>query len=231
MKCSNCGREIANDSLFCEYCGTEIKEDNANKIDNTKRVDIRWALLLAMFIATITMGFASESHKLIIWGFNDHSTVPAFILPLCLFVASCWYAIRKSVPSSFIVVMGLLFSFNCLMLHDSYYTRDNYKYEINVSWQNDNNYDMGYGGVSLVSMYNYSLLDEDKAKEELEVMALVLQDKLQEDGKINCEIGSIHTENRYYSKWDKWSAFAVALLITLIYLIYAFIAHKRAWRF
>ena len=24
MKCSNCGKEIANDSLFCEFCGTRI---------------------------------------------------------------------------------------------------------------------------------------------------------------------------------------------------------------
>lgn len=25
MKCSNCGNEIANDSIFCEYCGTKVK--------------------------------------------------------------------------------------------------------------------------------------------------------------------------------------------------------------
>jgi len=25
MKCPNCGKEIANDSFFCEYCGTQIK--------------------------------------------------------------------------------------------------------------------------------------------------------------------------------------------------------------
>ena len=26
MKCPNCGKEIANDSVFCEYCGTRVKE-------------------------------------------------------------------------------------------------------------------------------------------------------------------------------------------------------------
>ena len=25
MKCTNCGKEIANDSVFCEYCGTAIQ--------------------------------------------------------------------------------------------------------------------------------------------------------------------------------------------------------------
>ena len=26
MKCPNCGKEIANDSLFCEFCGTKVKK-------------------------------------------------------------------------------------------------------------------------------------------------------------------------------------------------------------
>ena len=26
MKCPNCGKEIANDSLFCEYCGAKVKK-------------------------------------------------------------------------------------------------------------------------------------------------------------------------------------------------------------
>ena len=34
MKCSNCGREIANDSVFCEFCGAQIK--NLNSAQPTK---------------------------------------------------------------------------------------------------------------------------------------------------------------------------------------------------
>jgi predicted nucleic acid-binding Zn ribbon protein len=231
MKCPKCGKEIVNDSAFCEYCGTKIKEDNPTKTDNTKRVDMRWALLLAMIIATIAMGIASESHKLIIWGYIDHSTEPTFIIPLCLFVASCWYAIRKSVPPSFIIVMGLLFSFNCLMLHDSFHTSDCYRYEMNVSWDDDENYNMGYGGVSLLSYYNYSLLDEGKAIKELEDMALALSDKLQKDGKKQCKVSSMYYDRRYYTKWDMWGAFVIALLITIMYLIYVFVANKKGWSF
>lgn len=26
MKCSSCGKEIAEDSKFCEYCGVQVKE-------------------------------------------------------------------------------------------------------------------------------------------------------------------------------------------------------------
>lgn len=232
MKCSKCGKEIANDSLFCEYCGTEIKVDNANKKDNTKRVDIRWALLPAMFLATIAMGFASESEHLLLWGAWDHSTMPAFVLPLCLFVASCWHVIRKSVPPSFIVVMGLLFSFNCLMLHDSFNNKETYSYEMNVSWADDTDtYDLGFGSVGLQTMPNYHWKDENEVIKELGDMALALRDKLQTDGKTECEVSSMSTEFRYYSIWNGEGAFIISLLITLIYLVYAFIAHKRAWRF
>ena len=28
MKCSKCGKEIANDSLFCEYCGNPIRKSH-----------------------------------------------------------------------------------------------------------------------------------------------------------------------------------------------------------
>lgn len=224
MKCPKCGKEIVNDSLFCEYCGTETKRHNM-------KVDIRWALLLAMFVATIAMGFASESRQLLLWGYWDHSTAPAFVFPLCFFIASCWYAIRKSVPPSFIIIMGLLFSFNCLMLQDSFHTSHCYRYEMNVSWHDDENYNMGYGGVSLLSDYNYSLLDKDKAIKELEDMAFALSDKLQKDGKKQCEVGSMYCDSRYYTKWDMWGAFAIALLITIMYLIYVFVANKKGWSF
>lgn len=32
MKCSKCGKEIANDSVFCEYCGARIKKEERDKI-------------------------------------------------------------------------------------------------------------------------------------------------------------------------------------------------------
>ena len=31
MKCPNCGKEIANDSNFCEYCGKRIFEKRSYK--------------------------------------------------------------------------------------------------------------------------------------------------------------------------------------------------------
>lgn len=43
MKCSNCGKEIAEDSLFCEFCGTKISDTNNNPTNKSK---IKWAQLI-----------------------------------------------------------------------------------------------------------------------------------------------------------------------------------------
>jgi uncharacterized membrane protein YvbJ len=46
MKCPNCGKEIANDSLFCEFCGTKVTKEKANK----KK---KWGVVLALCILII----------------------------------------------------------------------------------------------------------------------------------------------------------------------------------
>lgn len=37
MRCQNCGKEIAKDSLFCEYCGAQVKSSN-----NGEKKKVKW---------------------------------------------------------------------------------------------------------------------------------------------------------------------------------------------
>ena len=46
MKCSKCGKEIANDSNFCEYCGTKVG-------NNTKKKTINIALIVLSVFFTM----------------------------------------------------------------------------------------------------------------------------------------------------------------------------------
>lgn len=82
MKCPNCGKEIANDSQFCEYCGVKIVSTNDesnnshrnpnyerkcfNKKDNVKKINIAWFIvaLLSLVIIGASMLFWRERKEL-----------------------------------------------------------------------------------------------------------------------------------------------------------------------
>lgn len=59
MKCSNCGKEIDNNSLFCAYCGAKVNPNNsvnASKKTNSaeKKKQPLW-LTIIEFIISITL--------------------------------------------------------------------------------------------------------------------------------------------------------------------------------
>lgn len=54
MKCPNCGKENANDSLFCEYCGTKIKIVVNNSTDKPK---VKWVQLILGVIGVVVGGY------------------------------------------------------------------------------------------------------------------------------------------------------------------------------
>ena len=63
MKCSKCGKEIANDSKFCEFCGTQIKHS-----DNNKPVWITLAVLFALSVIGVTCIMLNLQNQ-----YNDYS--------------------------------------------------------------------------------------------------------------------------------------------------------------
>lgn len=63
MKCPKCGRDIANDSKFCEYCGTQIKHS-----DNNKPVWITLAVLFALSVIGVTCIMLNLQNQ-----YNDYS--------------------------------------------------------------------------------------------------------------------------------------------------------------
>lgn len=230
MICLKCGKEIANDSVFCEYCGTKTNEEQ-----RINKVDIRWCLLPAMIIATIAMGFAAESWDIVRFKGVDHNVEPFFIIPMSLFVISCWLSIKKNVPLSFGIIIMIIFGINCKILYDSINTRDYYNYVVYISWSNDNDvYDGGYGYVQLCTNNNYQIENEEKAKKDLLSCAKAIEEKIKGEGKkIDYYVneGSIRTEERHYSGWKGYEAFFYTLLLFLVYLIYSIFAYKKRWSF
>ena len=184
-----------------------------------------------MIIAAIAMGFAAESWDIREFRGTDHNVEPFFVIPLCIFVVSCWYGIKKLVPLSCVIMIVILFGISCKILYDSVNSRVVYNYVVDVSWSD---YERGYGSVQLRSKYNYNFINEDKAKKDLFECALALEEKLKGEGNEvdnNIQEDSIRKEEIYYTGWKGYEAFFYTSIFLIIYLIYAFLAHKRSWRF
>ena len=59
MKCPKCGKEIADDSIYCEYCGTKL--ENAASVspeqkNHSKSRTTLWMMILAMLLVVIVGG-------------------------------------------------------------------------------------------------------------------------------------------------------------------------------
>lgn len=63
MKCPNCGKEIADDSVFCEYCGTRVQ----NQVVNTEVEDSEVEASFGQKLISFLIPFVG----LIIYGINN----------------------------------------------------------------------------------------------------------------------------------------------------------------
>lgn len=252
MRCSKCGNEISNDSQFCEYCGTKTNKSE----QQIKCVDIRWSLLPAMIIATIAMGFASESSDIYLRNGQYMNVIPFFVVPSSIFIASCFYGVKKLVPASFVILITMLFGINCKILYDSVNTKDVYRYEVYAACNDSNVYNTsgtslislssdghqqyrslssGDGLVCLSTVYNYYIKNEEKVKNELLECADALEEKFKADGKLPRDYRTneryISTKEEHYTGWKGYMAFFYLSIVLVVYLIYAIPAHKKGWRF
>lgn len=226
MKCSKCGKEIANDSLFCEYCGTEIKKDNANKESNTKRVDIRWALLAAMLIATFAMWMRWTINLSSSATFLEELGSIAMIPPVILFLISLWNRIRNKTATSFVIIMGAFLCLNYAMLCDIFNWREQSTYYTDISWC-----DEGYERkVYLIDSPMYDAWPTGRAVFEETQQKLV--NLIESAGISVLHYSGINTEYRYYVHKDLgYIAWEITIVVFVFYFIYVIVAHKKGWRF
>ena len=62
MKCPNCGKEIANESLFCEYCGKQIRQNSSTKL--SKRKDKGWMIFsIILLVSNIIVGYLAIDYS------------------------------------------------------------------------------------------------------------------------------------------------------------------------
>ncbi len=98
MRCSKCGKEIANDSLFCEYCGEQMGKPEY-------KVHVKWLLYVAMLFTCVLNYFIMEvqTYEADIVGFC------LMIIQLCVFVPASVLCYKKRIDYPvFILALWLL---------------------------------------------------------------------------------------------------------------------------
>lgn len=143
MKCPICGKEIADDSQFCEFCGTQL--GSAKNVAGRGTVHVRWflfvtTLLLCCMNVSLFYGMFEKSI------FNEYSyfdvstlwIVP--ILLLLLFIVSLILSIKKKLKAIYTILVFLILGINtAIPVYAEYnkYSTEKYRVQINL-YENDN---------------------------------------------------------------------------------------------
>ena len=219
MKCNHCGKEIANDSVFCEFCGTRT----INATGLTKKIDLRWCLLPTMIVTSICMTFTLHDFTLVYHGWGETSYYP-LALAIVLFIVSVIFGFRKELSISFIILMGLYLTSNCCMMYAARHTTcHHHDYCVWIEW-----YDKTSQKTNTCR-----LEDEIYNEEDLVARQEYIYDALKNYGAKNLTKSETLGEcNCFYSPgfgeieglYLRWSSL-------FLYLVYALIARKKNWRF
>lgn len=112
MKCPKCNNEIANDSKFCEFCGTSIEHSNNKNIIQNCKVNIQWLLYVAMLFTCMLNYFIME-----IQAYEaDTLAFGLFFVQLCIFIPSLVLCLKKKIFFSMLILSLFLFLGNLMIL-------------------------------------------------------------------------------------------------------------------
>lgn len=214
MKCPQCGKEIASDSQFYEYCGACVNSTIIPKID------IKWGILPMFLLLYLAFFITSSLPAFTPSGISERVLLMTIFIVILLIIVLCVsirYCIKKISSKSFAIYIGMLiigFTFIAYGIWQpsqdeyiiSFYSRE---------------------GGHYVSISDNITLDHSKfyPSEEIDTSADYLRRTYGVDGLYST------TQNININDAFTDTGFILLLLSSIVYLLYAFIAHKKGWKF
>ena len=116
MKCPNCGKEIANDSQFCEFCGTQLV--SAKKGAQEASVHVRWLLFVSTLLLYLFNVFAFDEVFLDgasdgMYSHYDTSTLwIASAVSLIFFIIGLILFVKKKLKGIYTIMLFMIFGIN-----------------------------------------------------------------------------------------------------------------------
>lgn len=165
MKCPKCGKEIANDSKFCEYCGEKLESKIAQKSDQNFRSFLLVVTLLIsvsniLFFKIYSYDSAARAHDFVDCGFW-------FLVPVLIFIIAVICVVlyvKKKISGIFTALICVIFCLNVAIILKSFFAKDEYKtvYVIGLSLNDSNVFVNTVGGFACY--YPSKLYYESEAK-------------------------------------------------------------------
>lgn len=150
MRCPNCGKEIANDSVFCEYCGTQINRADASHKEKSK---VKWGqLLIGLFLIIGIPSFLFTNKSK-----DSHSSVNVSQSQLSYKIvadnARLYHFMQPTNGTPYMLASDCFYEKGCIVKGEVVYLEGQGNY-LRVNWRNiDNTYITGYLMLSDVVEY------------------------------------------------------------------------------
>ena len=225
MKCKQCNTEIADNSVFCEYCGARVNNNRTECL-----INIQWLLLISMVLVSSTNLLFLD--KLIIDALIFHwvNYLPWCLVPVLSFIilAICLVmAFKKRISWIFSSLMFCFFAINIIMFgfatyHLSENCTEGYKVTMvkcGRHWNSD-------------FIYGKNVTEDEVGAKLQEIVSLIPFN--------NESFGE--EEKPYYSSFDIYDdavastddAYIFSIVegfIILFYLVYVCFARKKGWQY
>ncbi len=228
MKCTNCGKEIANESQFCEYCGAKVQQGSKEG-----KIYIGWLLIISMlFLSLMNFAFMHIHQETDAWYFRNQLIVLQCVV---LLIGLTMYFLKK-IHLPLIILVCIQFIIGLILC-----------------WDASENDSKGLRGTTYASLVSGPIGNSSKTGIFLMISPTTEEQnnyadmyshseavtKLEEFARNISSSNSqyrIHgafwkTSQTYYF-WEHTYIYAWAdVVLVLLYIIYAFIACKKGWKF
>ena len=220
MKCPKCGKVIADESKFCEFCGTQVA--SPQNVAQETSVHVRWLLFVTtLFICLFNVFAFYEIFLHSAYGKYPHfDTGVLWIVPaisLILFIIGLILSIKKKLKGIYTIMLFLIFGINTAIPITAETCKDwgSKHYIVSLELRENGTY---VGGMSGYYFNNY-----DQAQEVEQVLTNMINSghrKYREKIELDTwhYYSASHIEDITYVYW-----FAEGLIM-LIYLIIASVA-------
>lgn len=112
MNCQKCGKEIANNSVFCEYCGIQIEKISSSNAEC--KVHVKWFLYLAMLFTCILNPYIFE----MTYTCEGGAAICPLLVQLVVFISASLLRYKKRIATLILLLSFFMLLCNILLFVD-----------------------------------------------------------------------------------------------------------------